>query len=188
MLSDAALEQHLVALKTPSAGRALVRKIRASGPVRDLQGRMDGVRTRFISRKMERALYAESRTCEFPALFMREYDPQTLEIWPQPCQLDLVVHGLKARTRVQHTPDLFLVCESVLVIEEWRTEERLRMLADKRPQHFYKDEHHQWHYIPAEEYLEPLGIKYRLRSANEHPLDFISNLHFLEDYSKETAP
>jgi putative transposase len=188
MLTDAALEQHLVALKTPSAGRALVRQIRELSPVRDLQERMDGVRTRFISRKMERALYAESRTCEFPAIFLREYDPQTLELWPQPCQLDLFVHGLKQKTRVQHTPDLFLICESELVIEEWRTEERLRLLAQKRPQHFYKDETGRWHYIPAEEYLEPLGITYRLRSADEHPRDFISNLHFLEDYTQEVAP
>lgn len=189
MLSDEELERHMSALQIPTAGRALVRKIRRDGPERELQGRMDCVRVRHISRKMGgRALYAESRTVEFPGIYFREFDPQTLEIWPQPCQFDLHVQGQKGATRLQHTPDLFLVREDGLLIEEWRTEKRLARLSSERPEHFYKDQDGRWHYGPFEEHIKSLGIEYRLRSADEHPIHFLSNLQVLEDFTLETTP
>ena len=189
MLSDEELEQHMSALQIPTAGRALVRKIRRDGPERELQGRMDCVRVRHISRKMGgRALYAESRTVEFPGIYFREFDPQTLEIWPQPCKFDLHVQGPKGATRLQHTPDLFLVREDGLLIEEWRTETRLARLAHERPEHFYKDQDGKWHYAPFEEHIKSLGIEYRLRSADEHPVHFLSNLVILEDFTLESTP
>lgn len=189
MLSDEELEQHMSALQIPPAGRALARKIRRDGPERELRGRMDCVRVRHISRKMGgRALYAESRTVEFPGIYIREFDPQTLEIWPQPCKFDLHVHGQKGATRLQHTPDLFLVREDGLLIEEWRTEKRLMRLSSERPEHFYKDQGGHWHYEPVEEYVKSLGIEYRLRSADEHPVTFLSNLAILEDFTLESTP
>lgn len=189
MLSDEELERHMSALQIPTAGRALVRKIRRDGPERELQGRMDCVRVRHISQKMGgRALYAESRTVEFPGIYLREFDPQTLEIWPQPCKFDLHVEGKKGATRLQHTPDLFLVREDGLLIEEWRTEKRLARLAHERPEHFYKDSGGQWHYGPFEEHIKSLGIEYRLRSADEHPANFLSNLLILEDFTLESTP
>lgn len=188
MLTDTQVEQLFIDWQTPNAGRALVRKIRAQGPVRALQYRMDGVRTRFISTKMGRAVYAESRTCEFPALYIREHDPETAEYWPQPCTLDLNLAGAKGgRTRLQHTPDLFLI-ENGFVIEEWRELPRLLRLAAERPEHFYRDAEGQWHYMPVEEHLKELGITYRLRCSDEHPRAYLSNLSFLEDYSLETTP
>lgn len=189
MLSDADIERHMVALEIPTAGRELIRKIREQGPVRDVQNRMQGVRTRFISPKMDgKALLAESRTCEFLGIYIREFDPNTLELWPQPCQLDLSVTGPKGSTRLQHTPDLFLVEREAFVIEEWRMEDRLQRYARERPHHFHKDAQGLWHYVPVEEHLAKMGITYRLRSQSEHPQDFISNLQFLEDYTRESAP
>lgn len=189
MLSDEDIERHMVALEIPTAGRALIRKIREQGPVRDVQNRMQGVRTRFISTKMDgKALLAESRTCEFLGIYIREFDPNTLELWPQPCHLDLPVTGPKGKTRIQHTPDLFLVERDAFVIEEWRMEDRLERYARERPHYFHKDAQGLWHYVPVEEYLAKLGITYRLRSQSEHPQDFISNLSFLEDYTRESAP
>ena len=189
MLSDADIERHMVALQIPTAGRALIRQMREQGPVRDVQNRMQGVRTRFISTKMDgRALLAESRTCEFLGIYIREFDPNTLELWPQPCSLDLTVTGPKGKTRLQHTPDLFLVERDAFVIEEWRMEDRLQRYARDRPHHFHKDAQGLWHYVPVEEHLAKLGITYRLRSQSEHPQDFISNLQFLEDYTRESAP
>jgi putative transposase len=189
MLSDADIERHMVALQIPTAGRTLIRQIREQGPVRDVQTRMQGVRTRFISTKMDgRALLAESRTCEFLGIYIREFDPNTLELWPQPCYLDLTVTGPKGKTRLQHTPDLFLVERDAFVIEEWRMEDRLQRYARERPHHFHKDAQGLWHYVPVEEHLANLGITYRLRSQSEHPQDFLSNLQFLEDYTRESAP
>lgn len=188
MLTDDDVERLFVDFKTPTRGRDLIRTIRLDGPVRNLQTRMDGVRVRFMSRKMGRALLAESRTVEFPGIYVREFDPRTLEMWPQPCLLDLSIQGEKGKTRLQHTPDLFVIEEDGFLIEEWRQEERLLKAAMKHPDRFYKDEAGLWHYLPVEEHLATLGIRYRLRSANEHPRVLLSNLDFLEDFTLESAP
>jgi len=189
MLTDSELEKLFIEWKTPNAGRMLIRKIRSEGPVRALQGRMDGVRTRLISKKMGgRALYAESRTCEFPGLYIREHDPETVELWPQPCTIDLKLTTANGgTTRLQHTPDLFII-EQGFIIEEWRELPRLLRLAVERPEHFHRDAEGRWHYLPVEEYLKKLGIEYRLRCSDEHPRVYLSNLSFLEDYSMESTP
>ncbi len=190
MLTNEEVEALFAQWATPETGRKLIRDIRTTGPVRPLQYRMDTVRTRLISKKMGgKALYAESRTVELPAIYLREHDSQTLELWPQPCALDLSIEGESGkRTRLQHTPDLFLITEGGFVIEEWREEARLLRFAVDRPHHFYKDDAGLWHYKPVEEYLAKLGIDYRLRSANEHPRNYIANLRFLEDYNLESTP
>ena len=189
MLEHAEIEKLFQEFKTPAAGRELIRKIRAESPVRKLQGLMQHIRTRFHSKKMGRALYAESRTVELPGIFAREHDKSTLEMWPQACHLDIKVLGPSGGiTRVQHIPDLFLVTESGFAMEEWREEARLLRYSVERPHHFYKDEEGRWHYRPIEEHLQKLGIEYRLRSADEHPRIYLANLAFLEDYGLETTP
>ncbi len=187
MLTDLELDHHLATLGTPTPGRQLVRKMRKDGPARALQNLHDCVRVRHISKKMNgRALYGQSRTVEYPAIYMHEHDPEVLEIWPQPCTVDMV--DPERRTRLQHTPDIFLVTEEGLVMEEWREEKRLLKLAASRPQHFYKDSDGTWHYEPAERHFKGLGITYRLRSADELPRRYLANLHFVEDYTSETTP
>lgn len=188
MLSTTEVDQLFAQWKTPSEGRKLIREIREKGPVRELQYRMNGVRTRLVSKKMGRALTAESRTCEFPAIYIREHDPNTSELWPQPYAFDLMVDGPNGgKTRLRHTPDLFVI-EDGFIIEEWRELARLIRLSEERPHHFYCDDQGQWHYTPMEKHLEPLGIKYRLRCSDEHPRVFLSNLSFLEEYSYDSTP
>lgn len=189
MLDDSQLERLFGQFKTPAAGRELIRKIRAESPVRRLAGLMQHIRTRLHSKKMGRALYAESRTVELPGIIAREHDNSTLEMWPQACHLDIKVAGPSGgTTRVQHIPDLFVITETGFVMEEWREEARLLRYSVERPHHFYKDEDGRWHYRPIEEHLKKLGIEYRLRSADEHPRIYLANLAFLEDYGQETTP
>lgn len=189
MLTDTELEQMFAELKTPAAGRELIRRMRSKGPVRELQYRMTGVRTRLVSKKMGgRALYAESRTCEFPAIYIREQDHITQELWPQPITIDLTIEGRKGSTRVQHTPDLFAIEPDRFIVEEWRELPRLMRLAEERPHSFYRDEDGKWHYIQAEEHFKALGIEYRLCCSDEHPRVLLSNLMFLEDYALESTP
>lgn len=187
LLNETELERLFDEWKTPAAGRKLIRRIREDGPVRQLQYRYDGVRTRYMSKKMGRPLLAESRTCEFPGIYLRDHDPETVELWPQPCKLDIEVRGPKGgATRLQHTPDLFLI-EHGFIIEEWRERPRLVRLAAEHPDRFYCDEQGRWHYRQVEEYLAERGIEYRLRCSDEHPRVLLSNLQFLEDYSLETS-
>lgn len=189
MLTNQDVEQLFAQWHTPEAGRRLIRRIRSSEPARNLQWRTDGVRTRFISEKMGgRALLAESRTCEFPALYMREHDQETLEYWPQPCTVDMLPVGPNGgTTRVRHTPDLFVIARG-FVIEEWREFERLERLVREQPHRFYRGGDGTWHFVPAEQHFKELGIEYCLRCADEHPRSWLANLRFLEDYSLSTAP
>jgi len=190
MIQDSEIERWFSELRIPEAGRALIRRVRRGEAARQIQRQYDTVRTRFVSRKMGgRALIAESRTVEFPALYLHERDPEVQEYWPQPCTVDLFVDGMKGgRTRIPHTPDILLIKNDGFVVEEWREELRLLRLAADRPHHFSKDENGKWHYRPAEEHFTAIGITYRLRSADELPRIYIANLHFLEDYSREEVP
>lgn len=188
MLTDADLERMFINFGTPGAGRELVRQIRRTGPVRDVQQSMNTVRTRFMSKKMDRALFAESRTVELPGIYVREFDDDTIELWPQPCKFDLLVETPSGRrTRVQHTPDLFLICSDGFLIEEWRDEERLKRLASEMPHRYYKDTSGRWHDQYVERHLAPMNISYHLRSAEEHNEVWLSNLRLLEDFTLETT-
>ena len=90
-------------------------------------------------------------------------------------------------TRLQHTPDLFII-EHGFIMEEWREQPRLMKLAAQRPHQFYCDADGNWHYVAAEAHFEALGIKYRLRCSDEHPRIYLSNLSFVEEYSLESTP
>ena len=108
MLSDSDLDRLFAERNTPEAGRNLIRKARAQGPVRDIQRNNDTVRTRYISRKMGGlAVLAESRTVELPAIVLKEKSETTLEYWAQPFTVDMtVVAPNGGTTRVRHTPDI----------------------------------------------------------------------------------
>ncbi|WP_343635547.1 transposase family protein [Roseateles sp.] len=186
MLTDVELERYFLNLGISRAGRDLITTARKQSPVRDVQ-QSSTVRTRFVSRKMDRALLAESHTVEFPGLYFREFDKETLEYWPQPFNLSLKVEAPSgAVTRVPHVPDLLVLRESEVVVEEWREEKRLRRLAAQYP-HRYRKVDGRWHDSYAEALLGPMNIRYHLRSADEHPRIWLANLGLLEDYTLETA-
>lgn len=183
------LDKLFAQARTPAAGRALIREILDKAPVRELQRRTDTVRTCYLSKKMDAAFLAESRTVELAAFVWYEHDKSVTTYLPQPCKLDLHVSGVRSgRTRVSHTPDVFVISDGHFYLDEWRTEERLERLASESPHRFRKDEDGTWHYLPAEELCAQLGITHRLRSASELPRVFIDNMRFLGDYNLETAP
>lgn len=176
-------------LGTPLAGRRLVEKARKEAPVRDIQSHSGNVVTWYRSGKMGRTIGTESRTTEFPAAIQYEHDPLVLEYYPQPCQLDLIliVDERIQPSRVQHTPDFLIIRPDQILVEEWREEARLEKLARKYPGRFIKDGDC-WRYPAVEEHLAGMGITYRLRSANEHPRQYVSNLKFLSDYLSPSCP
>lgn len=177
-------------LGTPSAGRRLVEKARREAPVRDIQSRSGNVITWYSSRKMGGLLIGtESRTVEFPAAIQYEHDPQVLEYYPQPCELDLILPGVGRiqSSRLQHYPDFLIIRDNQILIEEWREEKRLEKLAKKYPGRFIKEDDG-WHFPIVEEHFAERGITYRLRSANEHPPQYVQNIIFLSDYLSPSWP
>ncbi|MBL0210762.1 MAG: DDE-type integrase/transposase/recombinase [Holophagaceae bacterium] len=183
MLTQIELHDLFKSLGTPSAGMRLVQKARKEAPVREVQSHRGNVITRYASQKMGRAIAAESRTVEFPAIVQYEHDPKILEYYPQPVKLDLMLteRGTKKPFRLQHTPDFLLITTDGFRLEEWREEERLIGLARKTPGRYLRTDDG-WRFPEAEEYLASLGIDYRLHSADEHPQQYVQNLIFLGDY------
>ena len=183
MLSFIELNNLFDRLGTPSAGRRLVEKARREAPVRDIQSNSGNVITWYCSRKMGGlSIGTESRTVEFPAVIQYEHNPLVLEYFPQPCKLDLIMTGIGGiKSRVPHIPDFLIILEDQILIEEWREEKRLEKLAKKHPSRFIKKDDG-WHYPIVEEQLAEMGITYRLRSADEHPRQYVQNLIFLSDY------
>lgn len=189
MLSSIELNALFDRLGTPPAGRRLVEKARREAPVRDIQSHSGNVITWYSSRKMGRAVGTESRTVEFPAAVQYEHDALVLEYYPQPCELDLILPSDKRTrsSRTQHIPDFLIIRTDQILIEEWREEKRLEKLAAKYPDRFIKEEDG-WRFPAVEEYLAAMGITYRLRSADEHPRQYVSNLIFLSDYLSPSCP
>ncbi len=188
MLSDRDAESIMATVRMPEAGRALVRNARSHPPARPLQRRMDTVRTRFISRKMDRALLAESRTIELAAIVLNEHREATLEMWPQPFRVDLMLQGANGAYRSTHTPDLLILEKDSIYVEEWRDEDRLIRLAKQRPLDFVRDADGTWHFVSAEKHFGALGLPHRLRSSAELPKKLVTNIGFLEHHISEDAP
>jgi len=172
-------------LGTPPEGRRLVEKARRESPVRDIKSNSGNVITLYASKKMGRDMHigTESRTVEFPAVIQYEHDSHVIEYYPQPCYLDLIlpINGGAQKTRIQHAPDFLIIRDDQILIEEWRQEKRLEKLASKYPGRFVK-ENGEWRFPAVEEFLSDRGITYRLRSSDEHPRQYVSNLEFLSDY------
>jgi len=182
ILSPIELNDLFDRLGTPAKGRRLVEKARREAPVRDIQSNSSNVITWYISKKMGISIGTESRTVEFPAVVQYEHDHRVLEYYPQPCQLDLTHPN-----RRQHIPDFLCIMNDQILIEEWRTEKRLEKLATKYPGRYLK-ENDIWRDAEMENHLAEMGITYRLRSSNEHPRQYISNIEFLSDYLSQDCP
>lgn len=188
MLTGAQLQNLLADLHISRAGRLLIEEARREGPARTIERRTDTVRTSHFSHVMGDHIVAESRTVELAAILLHEHAAGIREIWPQPFSIDLEIAGpTGGRTRIQHTPDLLLIFESEIVVEEWREEKRLQRLAKKSPHRYRKDEQGLWHDAPAEAYFKDLGITYRLCSADELPRILLANISFLHEYNKADA-
>lgn len=88
MLSPIQLEELFEALGTPEIGRSMIRKARKEAPVRQVRSNWSNLVSRYPSQKMQRVIETESHTAEFPAMYLYEFDPNVLEYFPQPMEVD----------------------------------------------------------------------------------------------------
>ncbi len=188
MLIDSELNNLFDELRTPEAGRKLIRKARKEAPVREVRSTSANLVTRYPSRKMGRVIETESHTVEFAAMLRYEYDPTILEYYPQPVKVSEKVKLPDGKAfLLKHTPDFLLITQGGIVVEEWRQETRLLKFAMEDPTKYLR-ERDGWRYPLAENFFAGLGIDYRLRSANELPVQYVQNLMFLGDYLDISHP
>src|SRR5215831_7783706 len=183
MMQAAAFDQWCQRLGLGPETRACLARLRASPPVRRVQGRAQNVSGTYASRKMGMTIQFESHKVELWALYTMEYDAHVLEYFDQPATLTLTYQSPSGRPVVaSHTPDFLVLRQDSVGFEEWKPEERLRTLAVSHPERYQYDPAGRWCCPPGEEAAARLGLSYHVRSsAGLHPTS-IRNLIFLEDY------
>ena len=87
---------------------------------------------------------------EFPAIYLHEHNPHTLEYWDQPPKITLRYERADRKIAFQHTPDFFLLSDAEVGYEEWKPEEKLVELSCKDPARYQRDEAGGWRCPPGE--------------------------------------
>lgn len=189
MLNKEELVELFDRLGLPARGRELVLRARAEAPVRPIKSQGGNVITLYASRKMGREIRTESRHVEFAAAVDKEYDPQVIEYYAQPCvlRLELVDDATGEIRNTQHTPDYLVITSDAITLEEWKTEAKLTRLAERYPYRYKKGSDGQWYSPQIERQLSDLGIRYRVFSDNSIPGKRIENLLHLADYFHPAA-
>jgi putative transposase len=170
-------------LQLPPHTCHLLTTIRASRPIRRVQSRASNVRGAYASRKMGCTIQFESHKVELWAIYSMEHDPQVLEYYDQPLQLDLAYAAKSGRTtKVKHTPDFLVLTSDGVWLEEWKPEDKLLELALAQPHRYQRDTQGLWHCLPGEAAAARLGLHYRVRSSAQVSPQAIRNLIFLDEY------
>lgn len=183
MLTTTQFQAWCDALHLPPPTCQLLAALRAARPARRVRSRASNVSGAYASRKMGCTIQFESHKVELWAIYSMEHDPQVLEYYDQPLQIDLTYATQSGRAMtVKHTPD-FLVCTSDGVwLEEWKPEDRLRARTLAQPHRYQRDAQGQWCCPPGEVAAARLGLRYRVRSSAQLHPQAIRNLIFLDDY------
>jgi putative transposase len=169
--------------------RRVVNQVRNSPPSRRVQSGTHNVACRYVSRKMEMTIQAESHKNELPAVVAWEHDPKTLEYYDQPPKIKLSHMGSNGkRVTYMRTPDFFLLQEGFVGWVECKTEEWLQARAAEGTSLYIRDQANNWRCPPAEEYAASLGLGFRVRSSSATNWKAIRNLEFLSDYLDECCP
>lgn len=176
-------------LQFTSETEALIAAMRSSPPVRRVSGRAKNITGRYPSPKMQCSIQFESEHVEFWAIYTMERDDDVLEFYDQSSRIPLSYRAKSGRKTTQwHTPDFFVLRRQSAGWEEWKPAQSLDQLSDSMPARYQQTGTGQWRCPPGEEYAEPLGLSYRLRSSAEfHPLE-IQNLKFLQDFWAHEVP
>jgi len=171
MMQAAAFDQWCHRLALSPTTREFIARLRASPPVRRVQGRAQNVSGTYASRKMGVTIQFESHPVELWAMYAMEYDGQVLEYFDQPHTLPLTYQSPSRRPVVaSHTPDFLVLRQDGVGFEEWKQEERLRALAVSHPGRYQRDASGGWRCPPGEEAAARLGLAYHVRSsATLHP-------------------
>lgn len=189
MLNDHEFMLLMDELATPGKGRQLIAKVRNEAPVRDVKSTGKNIITFVASQKMARSIATESRTVEYAAVMQHETDPQVLEYYMQPCllKLELIDESTGEVHAVDHYPDILVIKQDRVILQEWKTENRLLSLARNYPWRYVREDD-AWRSPQIEKYLAQFGIIYELRSGAEIHPNRTKNLELLHDYLHDEAP
>lgn len=147
-----------------------IERIRSAPPARCVQSGIGNVTGIFNqSTKMPHSIQWESRTVEFPALMMMEFDDDVLEIWDQPPSFTINYKRADGARMNGHlyTADFFVLRKNWAGWEEWKPEATLAKLAQKNPNRYYLGSDGRWCSPPCEEYAKSVGLSFQVHSSAE---------------------
>ncbi len=129
------------------------------------------------------SLQFESRTCEFSAVTIYEFDPDVIEIWDQPAtKIDLRISFKKANGRngaVLHHPDYLVLRKRGAAFVECKPRAKLVESAHTTPGRF-KFIDGKWQCPSGAEQAKQLyGIGYEIFVPDLIPSQFITNLQLI---------
>lgn len=189
MLEPQELEELFAVLSTPAAGRRLVLQAREKAPVRKVRSTGRNLITLLASSKMQREIATESRKAEYTAALEHEVNPDVLEYHAQPCTLKLEL--IDAETGevypIDHTPDFLVIQRTQILLQEWKTEEKLMHLTRRQPWR-YEKQGSRWRSPQIEAHLAKQGIVYEIHSSAETHPNRTKNWDVLQDYLLAGAP
>jgi transposase InsO family protein len=189
MLSEEEWLQLRQRLSLSEQAQVLIEEIRSSPPSRRVRSAAGNVSVRYPSRKMGVTIQAESHRNELAGIYEKEHDPETLEYYDQPPRIKLLYAAKSGRrVGVLHTPDYFVIRTDSAGWEEWKTEEELARRTEQMPHRYVQEKDGRWRCPPGEQYAEPFGLFYRVRSSAGIDWVFQRNMLFLEDYLRADCP
>lgn len=168
-------------LNLPEEVKEEIQIIRTSDPARLVGGGARNVPGEFTSKKMGLTIQFESSKVELPAIYMMEFDDNVLEFYDQPPTLKLNKVGWR-------TPDFFVIENDKAYWIEWKTEDELIKLSQKKNPKYYMDEDRNWRYTPGEEYSKKRGLEFMVGSSKDINWTLQRNLIFLKDYIGSKSP
>lgn len=191
MLETGQLEALFAVWQLPPSGRAYIEHVRVTNPARLVgSGNARNTPLRFASQRMGHVIQAESATVEGALVRICEYDEiNVLEYWDQPQTVPLVItNRLGNRQRSTHTPDFLILRPAGPVVVECKPEMAAELLASTRAQDWTKDSHNAFHYAPAENYFNDLGIRHEVWVPDERSELRSSNIDLLLAVRRWSTP
>lgn len=162
--------------------------VRKSDPSRSVQGRRSNMRGPFASRKMGLSLGFESEL-ELAFLSVDELDDDVLEVWSQPCEINITYTLATGRRHGNHYhPDLCVLYRDRVEFLECKYATEFQKLLVAEPHKYHVDPDGTYRMPPAEEAFAEYGLSFRVVTDRDLSPKRVRNMEYLADYFRPDTP
>lgn len=182
------LESLLSEFPVTASGRAYIFDALAA-PSRNVAGSTRNVVSHLPNPKMGFRTQSESNTGERPFILAHTFDDNVIGFSTQPPRIELAYRGKNDRfVRTTYTPDCIVFARGLgVVLEEWKPPSDRHTLDDRYPGRYQNLHDGAFTSGPVNAVVNPMGISFRLRFADEIPEIGHRNRQFLASYLHQSA-
>lgn len=169
----------------PIQGKALLRRIRSSQPVRQSTGWGESVRGRYPSQKMQHMVSYDSHTVELSFIYLLENDDSVIEYYDQPPAFSIHWENDKGEAKyAPYTPDFVVIQKDRVIYVECKNDEFLQEALEKKPGKFIFSEGI-WTLPGAIEAARADGFEHAVWTPTKE-IRMVRNYAILDDYLSES--